>query len=512
MLLALTCLGLAAAAHAQTNSKATLDSSETVFTVLAAINRCGYDQELAASDPVRDAIRREVDIAADATPAAADVSRSMCGFYHDHRPDDPARNLAQYVSLALNLNAAPALTPKLKEADLPPDAGYVVGFAPLVKQFYDQTKLHDIWLRHRPEYEKLVDGYHEPLQKLIFTTDIYFRLPLSGYQNSQFVILIEPLGAPSQANARNYGTDYTVVVSPTATELKLDQIKHTYLHYLLDDLASHHFSSLKRLEPMLESVRSAPMEESFKGDIALLVTESLIRAVEARTSGDKKVPEEIRQQAVNSAVKEGFVLTRYFYDQLPAFEKGDIGLRQAYAPMLDAINVDVQRKFAATLQFSGKPAPDVVSLGSKPGRDILLVTAERRLGEGDPGAADRLAQQALETKQGDPGRAWFIRAQAASVSRKMDEAIEGFEKTLQSTQEIRLVGWSHVYLGRILDLREEREDAVKHYQAALIAADTIPEIRAAAQRGLDHPYEPPQSAQKDRKPEEKDKEKDKEKK
>ncbi len=492
-----------ASAHAQSTSKATLDSSETVFVVLTAINHCGYDQELAASDPVREAIRREVTQAVENTAGATDVSRSMCGFYHDHRPDDPARNLAQYVSLALNLNPAPLLTSKLKEADLPPDASYVVGFAPLVKQFYDQAKLHDIWLRHQPEYEKLVDGYHEPLQKLIFSSDIYFRLPISGYQASHFVILIEPMTAPSQANARNYGEDYTVVVSPTATELKLDQIKHTYLHYTLDDLASHHYSSLKRLEPMLDSVRSAPMEDSFKGDIALLVTESLIRAVEARTSGDKKVPEEIRQQAVNSAVKEGFVLTRYFYDQLPAFEKSDAGLRQTYTSWLDAINVDAQRKFAATLQFSGKPAPDVVSLGSKPGRDILLVTAERRLSEGDPPAADRLAAQALETKQGDPGRAWFIRAQAASASRKMEEAITAFEKTLQSTQEVRLVGWSHIYLGRILDIREERDAAVKHYQAALVAADTLPEIRAAAQRGLDHAYEPPSAAGRAHPPEDK---------
>ncbi len=497
LMLACVCFHSPARAQVQGAAKASLDTSETVFTVLTAINHCGYDQELTASALVRDSIRREVAAAVDATPAASDLSRSMCGFYHDHRPDDPARNLAQYVSLALNLNPAPAFTPKLKEADLPPDASYVVGFAPLVKQFYDQVKLHDIWLRHQPDFDKLIDGYHEPLQQLIFTTDIYFRLALSGYQVSHFVVLIEPMSAPSQANARNYGDDYTVVVSPTATELKLDQIKHTYLHYVLDELASRHYSSLKRLEPMLEAIRSAPMDDSFKGDISLLVTESLIRAVEARTSGDKKVPEEIRQQAVNSAVKEGFVLTRYFYDQLPVFEKGDAGLRQTYAPWLDAINVEAQRKFAATLSFTGKPAPDVVSLGSKPGRDILLVMAERRLGEGDPAAADRLAEQAIETKQGNLGRAWFIRAQAASASRKMDEAIQGFEKTLLSTQEIRLVGWAHVYLGRILDLREERDAAVKHYQAALVAADTIPAIRGAAQRGLDHPYEPPHPAQKD---------------
>ena len=45
------------------------------------------------------------------------------------------------------------------------------------------------------------------------------------------------MGAPDQVNARNYGSDYYVVISPAGSELKMDQIRHTYLHYLLDPLA-----------------------------------------------------------------------------------------------------------------------------------------------------------------------------------------------------------------------------------------------------------------------------------
>src|SRR5689334_4793641 len=38
-------------AAAQMTPKATVDTSETIFTVLAAMNTCGYDQELGQSDP-----------------------------------------------------------------------------------------------------------------------------------------------------------------------------------------------------------------------------------------------------------------------------------------------------------------------------------------------------------------------------------------------------------------------------------------------------------------------------
>ena len=65
----------------------------------------------------------------------------------------------------------------------------------------------------------------------------------------------------------------------------MDQIRHTFLHYELDPLADKHPSAIKRLEPLLQSVKRSPLEESFKTDISLLVTECLIRAIEIRTSG-----------------------------------------------------------------------------------------------------------------------------------------------------------------------------------------------------------------------------------
>jgi hypothetical protein len=58
-----------------------------------------------------------------------------------------------------------------------------------------------------------------------------------------------------------------------------------------------------------------------------------------------------------------------------------------------------------------------------------------------------------------------------------------------------VVGWSHVYLGRILDMKEEREAAVKEYQAALTTGAELPEVKAAAERGLAQAYEPPAKPQ-----------------
>ena len=51
---------LSAAQNSETsNDLVKLENSQTLFAVLSAINNCGYDAELAASDPLRIAIRGE---------------------------------------------------------------------------------------------------------------------------------------------------------------------------------------------------------------------------------------------------------------------------------------------------------------------------------------------------------------------------------------------------------------------------------------------------------------------
>ena len=98
-----------------------LDTNESLFTVLAAINACGYDSELSVSNPLRARIRGEVSAAINASADALETTATMCKFYNEHQKPDGSGTLAQYVSLALYLGEPPALAPKVKEAELPPD-------------------------------------------------------------------------------------------------------------------------------------------------------------------------------------------------------------------------------------------------------------------------------------------------------------------------------------------------------------------------------------------------------
>ena len=488
----------------QERSPIALDSSETLFSVLTALNTCGYDQDLTISDATRSNVRAEVQRVLAESEDAETTRTALCDFYQSHTVErNTNRSLSPYISLSLYMDGPPHFAPRVKEDDLPPDAAAITGFGTLLEHFYEKVGLHSIWERHRKDYAALMNRYHEPLAKMVFDTEIYLKQPSSQYLGRRFTIYLDFMGSPNETDARNYGTDYFVIVFPAPNSnsgaapqsaLKMDQIRHTFLHYELDPLADKHPSAIKRLEPLLQSVKRSPMEESFKTDISLLVTECLVRAMEIRMSGNKQTAEAMRAQAVDDAVKQGYILTRSFYDEVVAFEKDPVGIRGAYGDFLDNVDLKKEEKAASEVQFASSTAPELLRF-SRPEERRMLVTAENRLAAGDPKGAQELAQQALDKKIGDQGRALFILAEVAVANKNRDGAQDNFQKAIESSKDPKVVGWSHVYLGRILDMKEEREAALQEYRAALSTGAGLPEIKAAAQRGLEQAYEPPAKPQ-----------------
>jgi hypothetical protein len=481
-----------------------LDSNETLFSVLTALNSCGYDQDLTTSDATRSNVRAEVQRVLAESEEAEATRTALCQFYQSHTVErNTTRSLSPYISLALYMDGPPHFAPRVKEEDLPPDAAAIAGFGTVLERFYDKVGLHSIWERHRKDYAALMNRYHEPLAKMVFDTEIYLKQPSSQYLGRRFTIYLDFMGSSNETDARNYGPDYYVIVFPAPNSnsdaapqsaLKMEQIRHTFLHYELDPQADKHPSAIKRLEPLLQSVKRSPLEESFKTDISLLVTECLIRAMEIRMSGNKQTAEAMRAQAVDDSVKQGYILTRTFYDEVVAFEKDPVGIRGAYGGLLDNVDVKKEEKAASEVQFATSTAPELLRL-SRPEERRMLVTAEKRLAAGDPKGAQELAQQALDKKIGDQGRALFILAEVAVANKNRDGAQDNFQKAIEWSKDPKVVGWSHVYLGRILDMKEEREAALQEYRAALNTSAGLPEITAAAQRGLEQAYEPPAKPQ-----------------
>ena len=155
----------------------------------------------------------------------------------------------------------------------------------------------------------------------------YLRIASSGFLGRDFWIYVDLLGAPGQVNARGYGRDYYVVLS-TSREPKLKEVRHGLLHYLLEPLALKHSAlvhSKADLQWFAEGAHALP--PWLRKDFRLLLSESLIRAVELRLARDSPAANE---QRLREILEEGHLLAPYFYEALEQFEQQEAGMRIYY--------------------------------------------------------------------------------------------------------------------------------------------------------------------------------------
>ncbi len=501
-----------------TGPATSVETSESLFDVMAALNTCGYNEGLAISDPVRQKVRDDINQTLEQSEPAREARDRLCGFIQSHTLNSSKLNLAAYISLALFLSPPPALTPNVATADLPPDAGPLIDLAPRLRDFSQAVGLHVIWVLNHPAYEAEVVKAHVPLSQMLVQTDLYLKQPPPSYGPRRFLVILEPLIAPGEINARVYGGDYIVVESPVNGQIDLKPVKHTYLRFVLEPLIYARSTAIDRLTPILELVQPSPLPYEFKSDVLTLVTECMIRAIEAHTMDTGvtpyKIPQHIdrnqlaavnnaenayehkvaavRHQAVHSDMVQGFILTQYFYDQLRNFDQNPTTLQEIVGEMIYGMNVDIEKRRVQDIVFASNTDQDVVKQVSP--QSAMLDQGEEKLVNGDAAGAADLARQALAAHTGNPGRAEFLLARAEIMSGKMEAAEQAFTQAANVSHNLRTIAWSHIYLGRLADLQGDRTTAVAEYQAAMKTRDGKPDTEEAAQAGLKASFAPPQAA------------------
>jgi len=497
-----------------------LISSEPVFYMASALNACGYDEGLNESDPVRKWVREQMNAALAKSEAARAARDKMCLFVTQHRMTGTDEDIAQYISLALYLTQPPNLDITAAQNEMPPDATQVVGVVPLVKAFAQSIDLNGIWLVAHRQYDHEVDLLHNPISKMIVETDGYLKMPAEAYTGRRFIVVLEPMLSPHLVNARIYGVDYIVVVSPVSGKIPMANVRHTYLHYVIDPLLFSHANGLKMMQPVIKAIQYAPLRFQVRSNPTLLTVDCLIKAIEARTMDtgipEYKIPagvrrsqlpryqhqleqyrrkvEVARQDEVRHDMRQGYVLTQYFYDQLLDFEKSPESLSKAIGPMVFGMDVNQQVSRAKHTDFDKVADQDILQR-PVPVKLTGLDLAEAKLSEGDIKTAASLAQKAIAGETNTPAsmaaaaRANFILARVALMTGHPNEAFEDFHKTIATGKDPRIVAWSHIYLGRMLDLSCRRDEALAQYKAAMASRDGRLDTRLAAERGEKGPYE-----------------------
>jgi tetratricopeptide (TPR) repeat protein len=465
------------AAHAAEQTQ--LDVNQTLFSVMAALNAAGYDTDMAspANHPLRAAVRQHLE--AKKLPIVSRIRNFVAG----HRKKDPAADLAQYISFALASGEPPTFTPRFLGTEVPPDVDALEGFQPLMVAFHREAGIDELWQKTQPHMEQALTRYHEPVTRALLEVNGYLRNPTSGYMGRRFFVYIDLLSPPNQVQTRSYKDDYFIVLTPSA-EPRIDDVRHAYLHYLLDPLATKYAEQINKQRSLIDFALGAPaLAESYKSDFLLLATESLIKAIESRLA---KSPQFARQ-----ALTEGFILTPFFAENLPAYEKQESAMRLYFPEMLALLDVRKESKRLDQVKFASAPAQKTVPAAPVPvpvmsASDKALEEAEKLYASRDMDAAREKFLGILKLTDEKPvhARVYYGLARIAVLQKNLDLAEQLFGKTLELSPDPHTQSWTEVFLGRLYENTDTPQNALEHYKSALAVDGAPPGARQAAEQGI----------------------------
>ncbi|MBV9759793.1 MAG: tetratricopeptide repeat protein [Acidobacteriaceae bacterium] len=455
--------------------------SETLFATLAAINAAGYDAGI--DSPLNDRFKLRLQIRDELAKRPIGCLGELKTFYREHKKASDTADLSQYISFALMAGDPPDFT--LPGDAVPPDVEPLRGFSELLARFYKEANIADLWKRSQAAYAAAMSEYQEPVIDTLFEANGYLRNP-SGYLGRRFQIYLDLLGAPDQIQVRSYRDDYFVVITPTSAPV-VDEVRDAYLAYLLDPLSFKYSEVIKEKKPLQKYAQEAPaLDVAYKDDFSLLVTKSLIKAIDSRLM--RGSPEK-RELFVNEAMREGFILTAGFADLLPAYEKQQDAFRLYYPDLVSALDVRKEEKRVKKVEFVQSLPPRVIAPPARMRIDPAeesLASAEGLYEQHDLDNARKLYRKALEQTADKKfqGRADYGLALIDLQEKRWDEALDLFQRTIDANPNPVLTAWSHYYLGELQLKAGDADKATAQFKLALAIEGGTAKLREAAQKAL----------------------------
>jgi len=457
-----------------------LDGSEALFTVLAAINVAGYDDQLDAvsTHVFRHTLRTEL--------ASKNLESifALKRFFRDHQIKTPGAELSRYISYGLLINGPPDFDYRDPDMLRPPDVTSIEGLSPLLAAFYREAGIGELWHRAQPFYDQMIAEYQEPAARAVLEANAYARNTTSGYLGRRFQIYVDLLGAPNQIQTRSYGDDYFVVLTPSP-EPQIEGIRHAYLHYLIDPLGLKFSEDINKKHALGDYAQGAgALDEHYKIDFIDLATESLIKAMESRLDHKPALAEQ--------AMKEGFVLAPALAEQLALYEKQEVALRLYFPALFAGLDFKHEEQRLSNVEFASTRASRVVR-PAQTTKPVELTGAAKSLADAENAYLDRNLDQAkpiflrvLEetTEQRLHAKAYYGLARIAVLQRDPETGDRLFRKVLELSPDDETKSWSLLYLARLADSQGDRDQAVENYRAVLAVEGAPDSVRQAALKGV----------------------------
>ena len=487
---------------AESHQAVSVDSRPQLFAVMCALDAAGYESGASTADDSAGRVQLRKRMLALQGPAVAALRK----YYAEHALGDSGATFSRFVTFALVAGPPPDFQFELSRDDLPPEALTLEGFNAILANFYSEAKLDELWKFYQPDYERGVESLRAPVSNLIFAVSNYLREIIRPINRRSFSVYVEPL-AGDKTIFRTFGDEYALVVRPSS-DPPMDDIRHAFLHFILDPIAIRYRVQAARASPLLEYAARAPLlPVDLRDDFSGFFDECLVRAVELRLR--RLSPAELAS-AIDQAEGSGYVLVRPIYAGLSGFEKSEPAMEYYLPDLIKGIDVDAEQRRLRGVKFAdtapaGAANPENIRTASKPATSSNpleddLAEGQRQISARNGAAAAASFERVLASHPGEE-RATYGLAVASALQGKPEQARELFTKVIADAQnplagpsarpDPSNVSWSHIYLGRMYDVEGKRDQAVLEYRAALAVAGAPETARAAAQRGIETGYQTP---------------------
>ncbi len=488
-----------------------VESSQQLFATMCALDAAGFDADESTLAEMPSRLKLRSDLLKLQGP---DIDQ-LRQFYHDHELADPGETLSRFITFAVVVGPPPRFQFVVDRDVLPPDALAIEGFQEILAAFWKDARLDRRWSEVQPEYDRLIQRDESPVRHIVTAADGYLREIYKPKYGHSFTVYVEPL-VGKRTNFRNTGDHYSIVVG-AGGEFPYDAVQHAYLHFLLDPLPLKFRKEVTAKAALLNiGAKSPRLPAEYRSDFLAYADECLIKAVELRLN---RLKDAKLEAALAEDDQNGFTMVRPLVAGLAKFEKSEPSMSLYFPDLINSIDVAAEQKRLATFVFksdaeyaaangttAAKPAADTTTE-----LDRWLIDGNRQIANQNATEATATFEKVLEKYPGEP-RAYFGLAVASLMNQDADRAQQIFQNLVEAAARATpsagaaapqaasaaninppdpaVLAWSHVYLGRLNDVADERDQAVVEYRAALAVPGAPEAALVAAQRGVEKPYAP----------------------
>lgn len=477
-----------------------VQGSPELFATLCAL----YAASVNAAGGSPTAAPMDADLAKVLGETRGPATDALRAFYLSHALADADQVVSRYVSFGLVIGAPPKFPYLIAADQLPPDVLTLDEFSTVLEGYYREARLDRQWARLQPEYDRQIAPLDGPVLRMTAQVSGYLREIQKPSVNRQFLVLVEPfVGVRTQF--RSYGDIYSIAVG-SGPNAPMTDIRHAYLHFLLDGLPLQYRAVVATKEKLMTHVATAPtLPAVYKQDFSAYLTECLVRAVEIRL--DHLKPGNLEKK-LQSDDENGYVLVRpLVWGLLNRFDHEEPAMSLYFPDLIKGIDPAQEEKRAEHIKFTtAEAAASEESLHEKTAVHSELQTwleeGEREIAAQEAAPAEATFERTLEKYPGVP-RAVYGLAVSLALQGKVAKAQEAFEQVLALAQpsahdsagtrqpvDPAVLAWSHVYLGRIHDVAGERDAALAEYKAAMVIAGAPQSALVAAQQGVEKGFGP----------------------